>query len=70
MREKPQHTEVCEDFSLEHNATIRLYLLQLIRADIKDEEQGLRSPKKRSLPCVNEHFEGKRNAAIRLYIRL
>ena len=32
--------------------------------------QGLRSPKKRSLPYVNEHFEGKHNAAIRLYIQL
>ena len=70
MREKPQFTSVNEDFSLEHNAAIRLYLLQLIRADIKDEEPGLRSPKKRSLPYVNEHFEGKHNAAIRLYIQL
>ena len=28
------------------------------------EVQGLRSPKKRSLLGVNEHFEGKRNAEI------
>ncbi len=33
---------------------------------LKVEFQGLRSPKNRSLLGVNEDFEGKRNAEIRL----
>ncbi len=49
------------------NAAIRL--VQKLIADIKVEVQGLRSPKNRSLLNVNEDFEDKRNAAIRLYIR-
>ena len=33
----------------------------------KDEVQGLRSSKKRSLLCVNEHFKSEHNAEIRFF---
>ena len=36
---------------------------------IKDEKQGSRSSRNRSLLSVNEDFENKRNAAVRLYSR-
>ena len=36
-------------------------------AIIKDEVQGLRTPRMRSLLAVNEHFEEKHNAEVRLY---
>ena len=49
------------------NAAIRL--VRKLIADIKVEVRGLRSPKSRSLLDVNEDFEDKRNAVIRLYIR-
>ncbi|MBO5875363.1 MAG: hypothetical protein J6Q20_02415 [Alistipes sp.] len=52
-----------------YNAEIRLLGITSnnYRAAKKDEVQGLRNPKNRSLLIVNEDFEGEHNAEIRLF---
>ena len=55
--------------SLSYNSTAAVHLYVWLIADIKDEMQGLRSSRNRSLLMVNEDFENKHNAAVRLYIR-
>ena len=55
--------------SLSYNSTAAGRLYVWLIADIKDEMQGLRSSRNRSLLMVNEDFENEHNAAVRLYIR-